>query len=107
MARNQLRNHSRRPRRQKLNIAARAGRWSAGHRKTAIWGWILFVVLALAVGGAVGTKTLSDSQSGAISRYLVAREREVARLKRTVGVPWRGVSGLTFRRALGRTLAAL
>jgi CHAD domain-containing protein len=50
---------------------------------------------------------LSDSQSGAISRYLVAREREVARLKRTVGVPWRGVSGLTFRRALGRTLAAL
>ena len=50
---------------------------------------------------------LNDSQSGAISRYLVAREREVARLKRTVGVPWRGVSGLTFRRALGRTLAAL
>jgi CHAD domain-containing protein len=50
---------------------------------------------------------LSDSQSGAISRYLVAREREVARLKRSVGVPWRGVSGPTFRRALGRTLAAL
>jgi CHAD domain-containing protein len=50
---------------------------------------------------------LSDSQSGAISRYLVAREREVARLKRTVGAPWRGVSGLTFRRALGRTLATL
>ena len=50
---------------------------------------------------------LSDSQAGAISRYLVAREREVARLKRTVGVPWRGVSGLTFRRALGRTLATL
>jgi CHAD domain-containing protein len=50
---------------------------------------------------------LSDSQAGAISRYLVAREREVARLKRTVGAPWRGVSGLTFRRALGRTLATL
>ena len=28
------------------NLAARAGRWSAGHRKTAILGWILFVVLA-------------------------------------------------------------
>ena len=28
------------------NPAARAGRWSAQHRKTAILGWILFVVLA-------------------------------------------------------------
>ncbi len=50
---------------------------------------------------------LSDAESAAIGRYLVAREREVARLKRTVGVPWRGIAGLTFRRALGRTLAAL
>jgi CHAD domain-containing protein len=50
---------------------------------------------------------LTDAQSSAISRYLVAREREVARLKRTVGVPWRSVAGLTFRRALGRTIAAL
>ena len=50
---------------------------------------------------------LTDGQSSAISRYLVAREREVARLKRTVGVPWRSVAGLTFRRALGRTIAAL
>ena len=50
---------------------------------------------------------LSDQQAGAISRYLVFREREVARLKRTVGGPWRGVAGLTFRRALGRTIATL
>jgi uncharacterized membrane protein YdfJ with MMPL/SSD domain len=48
----------------KLGLAGRAGRWSAQHRKTAIWGWILFVVAAIAVGGALGTKTLSDSQSG-------------------------------------------
>ena len=40
-------------------------------------------------------------------RYLAVREREVARFHRTVGVPWRGIAGLTFRRALGRTLAAL
>ncbi len=50
---------------------------------------------------------LNDLQASAISRYLVFREREVARLKRTVGVPWRSVAGLTFRRALGRTIAAL
>ena len=50
---------------------------------------------------------LTDHETSAISRYLVFREREVARLKRTVGVPWRSVAGLTFRRALGRTIATL
>ena len=29
-------------------FAARAGRWSAQHRKKAIWGWIAFVVIAFA-----------------------------------------------------------
>jgi RND superfamily putative drug exporter len=41
-------------------LAGRAGRWSAGHRKTAIWGWIAFVVAAIAIGGALGTKTLDN-----------------------------------------------
>src|SRR6476469_3858503 len=45
-------------------LAARAGVWSAHHRKTAIWGWIAFVFLALAIGNAVGTKTLEADQSG-------------------------------------------
>ncbi len=47
----------------KRNLAARAGRWSAQHRKAAIWGWVAFVALALALGGAMGTKTLKDSES--------------------------------------------
>jgi uncharacterized membrane protein YdfJ with MMPL/SSD domain len=38
------------------SFAARAGRWSAGHRKSAILGWIAFVVAAVAIGGAVGTE---------------------------------------------------
>ena len=42
------------------NIAARAGRWSAQHRKKAIVGWLLFVILAVFIGGSVGTKTLDD-----------------------------------------------
>ena len=46
------------------NFAARAGRWSAGHRKTAILGWIFFVVLATVIGGSVGQRTLDDSASG-------------------------------------------
>jgi uncharacterized membrane protein YdfJ with MMPL/SSD domain len=46
------------------NFAARAGRWSAQHRKTAILGWFLFVVLATVIGGAVGQKNVADSAQG-------------------------------------------
>jgi RND superfamily putative drug exporter len=46
------------------SIAARAGRWSATHRKTAIWGWLGFVVIAFAIGGAVGTNILQADQLG-------------------------------------------
>jgi uncharacterized membrane protein YdfJ with MMPL/SSD domain len=46
------------------NIAARAGRWSAQHRKKAIFGWLAFVIVAVFVGGSVGTKTLGDSDFG-------------------------------------------
>ncbi len=47
--------------RRKSGLAGRAGRWSAAHRKTAIWGWIAFVVAAVVVGGMLGTSTLSNS----------------------------------------------
>ena len=49
---------------QSRNLAARAGRWSAQHRKTAIVGWILFVVLATVIGGNVGQKNLESSKMG-------------------------------------------
>ena len=49
---------------QSKNLAARAGRWSAQHRKTAIFGWILFVVLATVLGGKVGQNDLDDSARG-------------------------------------------
>ena len=42
------------------NLAARAGRWSAQHRKKAIVGWLVFVILAVFIGGSVGTQTLAD-----------------------------------------------
>ncbi len=50
---------------------------------------------------------LSALESAAIGRYLVNRERETMRLRRTVGVTWRGVAGVRFRRALGRVVAGL
>src|SRR5215470_9734726 len=37
-------------------FAARMGRWSAQHRKKAIWGWIAFVAIAFVIGNMAGTK---------------------------------------------------
>lgn len=48
----------------KRNLAARAGHWSARHRKTAIFGWLAFVVIAFVLGGAIGTNTLKSEDSG-------------------------------------------
>src|ERR671934_238777 len=45
-----------------LNLAARAGRWSAAHWKTAVAVWVAFVVVAIAVGTSVGTHKLSLSE---------------------------------------------
>jgi CHAD domain-containing protein len=50
---------------------------------------------------------LSGAESSGIGRYLLDRERTAARLRRTAGVPWRGVAGARFRRGLGRVLADL
>ena len=44
------------------NVAARAGRWSAQHRKTATAVWLAFVVVAIVAGRAVGTHQLSDAE---------------------------------------------
>ncbi len=46
----------------RLNLAARAGRWSARHWKTATFGWLAFVVAAIVLGGVVGTKSLGDDE---------------------------------------------
>jgi CHAD domain-containing protein len=50
---------------------------------------------------------LSELESAAIGRYLVDREREVTRVRRGIGAPWRRVAGATFRRSLGRVVAGL
>ena len=60
----------------KLNLAARAGRWSAAHWKTATFGWLAFVIVAVVLGGALGTKQLGDDaapgESGRMERILEA-----------------------------------
>src|SRR5919106_1401293 len=47
------------------NLTARLGRWSARHRKTAIFGWLAFVVAAVAVGATLGTQRLDPDTVGA------------------------------------------
>jgi uncharacterized membrane protein YdfJ with MMPL/SSD domain len=49
---------------QSKNLAARAGRWSARHRKTAILGWLAFVIVAFMIGGAVGQQTIPEEDYG-------------------------------------------
>jgi RND superfamily putative drug exporter len=39
------------------------GRWSANHWKTAVFGWLAFVVAALAIGQVVGTKQIDQTDS--------------------------------------------
>jgi uncharacterized membrane protein YdfJ with MMPL/SSD domain len=45
------------------NIAARAGRWSATHWKTATLGWLVLVAAAVALGQFAGTRPLTDAES--------------------------------------------
>ena len=49
------------PLKRSSNFAARMGRWSARHRKIAIFGWLAFVVASVVIGGAIGTKYLEPS----------------------------------------------
>jgi uncharacterized membrane protein YdfJ with MMPL/SSD domain/pimeloyl-ACP methyl ester carboxylesterase len=46
------------------NLAARMGRWSANHWKTATFGWLVLVVVAFGIGGMVGTKNPNPNTSG-------------------------------------------
>src|SRR6478736_10279778 len=47
------------------NLAARMGRWSASHKKTAIFGWLAFIAVAFMIGNLVGTKNLDPNKTGA------------------------------------------
>ena len=75
---------ARRARTDKENLAARLGGWSARHRKTAIIGWLLFVVVASVVGGMAGQKTMEPWENG------VGDSCRPRWCRRTGGTPWSG-----------------
>jgi uncharacterized membrane protein YdfJ with MMPL/SSD domain len=47
------------------NVAARAGRWSAEHWKTALSAWLAFCVVAIALGTVAGTNMLKQADTAA------------------------------------------
>jgi uncharacterized membrane protein YdfJ with MMPL/SSD domain len=53
-----------RPAERRPNVAARIGRWSAAHWKTATFGWLGLVLVAFAVGGQVGMKQADPTKAG-------------------------------------------
>ena len=62
------------------NLAARAGRWSASHRRTAIVGWLVFVLAAVVLGGAAGInyqrqEDLGTGESGRADNIIAAVKR--------------------------------
>jgi uncharacterized membrane protein YdfJ with MMPL/SSD domain len=46
------------------NLAARMGRWSGSHWKTATFGWLAFVIVLFGLGGMSGTKTIDPNEPG-------------------------------------------
>jgi uncharacterized membrane protein YdfJ with MMPL/SSD domain len=61
---------------QHRGLAARMGRWSAAHWKKATFGWLVFVLLAFALGGLAGTKNIDRNagtgESGRMQKILDA-----------------------------------
>ena len=59
------------------NVAARMARWSGRHRRTAIFGWLVFVILAFVIGNMIGSNKISavDQFSGESGRAEKARDR--------------------------------
>ncbi|MFJ3792488.1 MMPL family transporter [Kitasatospora sp. NPDC090091] len=94
-------------------MAAAMGAWSARHRKTAVFGWLLFVVLAAVLGGLHGSTQVKESESmpGQVSR--AARILDDAGLKspasETVLVQSDALTSTApaFRAAVGQVVAAV
>src|SRR5258707_15414181 len=49
-------------------IVERVAGWSARHRKTAVFGWLLLVVVAVAVGHQLGTSNVNSYDPGQAGR---------------------------------------
>ena len=58
-------------------IVERVAGWSARHRKTAVFGWLLLVVVAVAVGHQLGTSSVNSYDPGAAGKAERVLDRPV------------------------------
>src|SRR5919204_2506475 len=61
------------------NVAARMGRWSAAHWKTAVFGWLAFIAAALVLGQVVRTRQIDPQNAN------VGQSHRADRLLRDAG----------------------
>jgi RND superfamily putative drug exporter len=93
------------------NFTARAGRWSASHRKTAVLGWLAFVVVAFALGNAAGTVTLKQQDQGngesRAASQILAKQFPRERAGEQVLIQGRGapLGGVEYRAAVTDLIA--
>ncbi|MEU0068312.1 MMPL family transporter [Streptomyces sp. NPDC006332] len=66
-------------------LAARAGGWSARHRWAAVGIWVLFVVLAMGLGSAMGTVEVKDSDQLGGETHTAAKIIEDAGIEEPAG----------------------
>jgi uncharacterized membrane protein YdfJ with MMPL/SSD domain len=94
---------------ERLNLAGRAGRWSAAHWKTAAFGWIAFAVAAVFLGGAVGVKQLKDSDmaSGEAARAERILEQAGFKIPATESVLVQSKTSTVDSPAFNATVASL
>ncbi len=96
-----------------MNIAARAARWSAGHWKTATFGWLAFAAAAVVAGTLAGTHGLTDAESStggtARAEQIMARAGIHDPVTESVLVrsPRSTVRAPGFRRAVADVVAGL
>jgi uncharacterized membrane protein YdfJ with MMPL/SSD domain len=96
-----------------MNIAARAGRWSAGHWKTATFGWLAFVICAVVIGNATGTVKLTGSEQsigeGARAQTMLNRGGFQNHAGENVLVQSRSLSAADrgFREEIGRVVTTI
>ncbi len=94
-------------------FTARAARWSATHRKTAVLGWLAFVVVAFMIGSAVGTVTLKHEDMGngdsRAAEKVLAQQFPTERAAEQILIQSRngGLLGSEYRAAVDELVARL
>ena len=96
-----------------MNLAARAGRWSAAHWKTATFGWLAFVGTAVVLGSLHGTvkQTSAEQTNGQAARaeqmLTAAHVKNIASENVLVRSPSITASSPEFRRTVNEVRTTL